>query len=127
MINTKFDLIVGYKLGARLYMEGGDTGHRQISVGVMLRKDKMDGMQKWNFDEEIQVTLFDQSGGFNHIKKVVVRSPDPTAYQRPIAEMNPDLGLAQLIPLDGLYSEWENYVTDNTMLIEVRVIPKVGR
>ena len=119
-------LLAGFKLCARLYLNGDGIGQDQhVSLFVVMMKGKYDALLKWPFQQLVTFTLMDHSGQGQHVRDSFRADPTSTSFRRPRTEMNIASGCPQFMSLSDLQARWPSYVTDDgIMMIEIKVDTK---
>ncbi|CAF1518141.1 unnamed protein product [Didymodactylos carnosus] len=112
----------GYKMRARLYLNGdGNARRTHMSLFFVLMRGDYDSLLKWPFNYKITFCLFDQSGQNQHVIDSFRPDTKSNSFQRPRSEMNVASGIPKFFPLSMIQQENNNYVQDNTMFIKVIV------
>ena len=119
----------GYKMAARLYLNGDGSGKRtHVSLFFVLMKGEFDALLPWPFNHKVTFTLLTQlNTGTNHHDSF---RPDikSNSFQRPVTEMNVASGIPKFLQLPLLMQDGNPYIVNDTMFVRVIVdmieIPK---
>ncbi|CAF3987911.1 unnamed protein product, partial [Rotaria sp. Silwood1] len=112
----------GYKMRARLYLNGdGNARRTHISLFFVLMRGPNDAILKFPFNYKVTFCLYDQTPQQRHI--IVSFRPDikSNSFQRPRSEMNIASGIPKFFPLSMIQQEGNPYVREDTMFIKVIV------
>ncbi|CAF1039821.1 unnamed protein product [Didymodactylos carnosus] len=113
---------VGYKMRARLYLNGdGNAKRTHISLFFVIMKGEHDAILTWPFDYKVTFCLLDQSGQNQHISDSFRPDTKSNSFQRPRSEMNIASGIPKFYPLPIIQQNNNSYVRDDTMFIKVMV------
>ena len=113
---------VGYKMRARLYLNGdGNARRTHMSLFFVLMRGPNDAILKFPFSYKVTFCMHDQSLQQRHI--IDSFRPDTTSnsFQRPRSGMNIASGIPKFFPLTMIEQEGNPYVRDDTMFIRVMV------
>ncbi|CAF1433750.1 unnamed protein product, partial [Didymodactylos carnosus] len=112
----------GYKMRARLYLNGdGNARRTHMSLFFALMKGEYDSILKWPFNHKVTFCLLDQSGQNQHVIDSFRPDIKSTSFQRPTSEMNIASGIPNFFPLPMIQQDDNNYVKDDTMFIKIIV------
>ncbi|CAF3830633.1 unnamed protein product, partial [Rotaria sp. Silwood1] len=119
----------GYKMRARLYLNGdGNARRTHMSLFFVLMRGKNDAILKFPFNYKVTFCLYDQTPAQQHIIDSFRPDIRSSSFQRPRSEMNIASGIPKFFPLTTIQQEGNPYVRDNTMFIKIMVdfsdIPK---
>ena len=113
---------VGYKMRARLYLNGdGNARHTHMSLFFVLMRSAHDAILKFPFNYKVTFCLCDQTSNKRHIIDSFRPDIRSTSFQRPRSEMNIASGIPKFFPLTMIQQEGNPYVRDDTMFIRVTV------
>ncbi|CAF1074128.1 unnamed protein product [Didymodactylos carnosus] len=113
---------IGYKMCARLYLNGdGNARRTHMSLFFVLMKGDYDGILKWPLNCKVTFCLFDQTGQNRHVIDSFRPDTKSNSCQRPRPEMNIASGIPKFFPLPMIRQDNNNYVIDNTMFIKIIV------
>jgi TNF receptor-associated factor 2 len=99
---------VGYKMRARLYLNGdGNARRTHMSLFFVLMRGRNDPILKFPFNYKVTFCLYDQTPQLRHIIDSFRPDVRSNSFQRPQSEMN--------------QQEGNSYVRDDTMFIKVIV------
>ncbi|CAF1184672.1 unnamed protein product, partial [Didymodactylos carnosus] len=113
---------IGYKMCARLYLNGdGNARRTHMSLFFVLMKGDYDGILKWPLNCKVIFCLFDQTGQNRHVIDSFRPDTKSNSCQRPRPEMNIASGIPKFFPLPMIRQDNNNYVIDNTMFIKIIV------
>jgi TNF receptor-associated factor 2 len=120
---------VGYKMRARLYLNGdGNARRTHLSLFFVLMRGPNDAVLKFPFNYKVTFCLYDQTPAQKHIIDSFRPDIRSSSFQRPRSEMNIASGIPKFFPLVMIQQEGNPYVRDDTMFIKVVVdfgdIPK---
>ncbi|CAF1474887.1 unnamed protein product, partial [Didymodactylos carnosus] len=112
----------GYKMRARLYLQGdGNARRTHMSLFFVIMRGKYDAILKWPFSFKVTFCLYDQSGQQQHIVDSFRPDIKSNSFQRPRSEMNIASGIPKFFPLPMIEQVDNNYIKDDTMYIKVIV------
>jgi TNF receptor-associated factor 2 len=113
---------VGYKMRARLYLNGdGNARRTHMSLFFVLMRGRNDPILKFPFNYKVTFCLYDQTPQLRHIIGSFRPDIRSTSFQRPGSEMNIASGIPKFFPLATMQQEGNPYVRDDTMFIKVMV------
>ncbi|CAF1159666.1 unnamed protein product [Rotaria sordida] len=120
---------IGYKMRARLYLNGdGNARRTHLSLFFVLMRSKNDALLKFPFNYKVTFCLYDQTPAQRHIIDSFRPDIKSNSFQRPRSEMNIASGIPKFFPLAMIEQEGNPYVRDDTMFIKIMVdfgdIPK---
>ncbi|CAF4463459.1 unnamed protein product [Rotaria sp. Silwood2] len=120
----------GYKMRARLYMNGdGNARRTHMSLFFVLMRGKHDAILKFPFNYKVTFCLYDQTPTQRHIIDSFRPDTRSSSFQRPRSEMNIASGIPKFFPLAMIQQEGNPYVRDDTMFIKIMVdfgdMPKI--
>lgn len=117
-----FSSPTGYKMCARLYLNGdGNARRTHISLFFVLMLGPHDSLLLFPFSYKVTFCLFDQSGAQKHIIDSFRPDPKSNSFQRPQGLMNIASGIPKFGPLEMITKEGTLYVKNDTMFIRVAV------
>ena len=111
----------GYKMCARLYLNGDGIGkNTHVSLFFVLMRGAYDALLKWPFGQKVTLMFIDHNGKERASNTF---RPDSTnaSFKRPTTEMNIATGYPQLLPLTELDVPDNSYVKDNVAFVKVTV------
>ncbi|CAF1141611.1 unnamed protein product [Rotaria sp. Silwood1] len=119
----------GYKMRARLYLNGdGNARRTHISLFFVLMRGLNDAILKFPFNHKVTFCLYDQTPSQRHIVDSFRPDIRSDSFQRPRSNMNIASGIPKFFPLAMIKQEGNPYVRDDTMFIKILVdfgdIPK---
>ena len=109
----------GYKLCARLYLNGDGMGRgTHISVFFVVMRGQYDALLRWPFSQKVTFMLLDQDN-VEHVIDAFRPDPSSSSFQRPRRETN----IASGCPMFCSLAELDNhaYVRDDTMFLKIIV------
>ena len=109
----------GYKLCARLYLNGDGMGRgTHISVFFVVMRGQYDALLRWPFRQKVTFMLLDQDN-VEHVIDAFRPDPSSSSFQRPRRETN----IASGCPMFCSLAELDNhaYVRDDTMFLKIIV------
>ena len=121
----------GYKLCARLYLNGDGMGKgKYLSIFIVVMKGDNDSLLQWPFRHKVEFMLLDQ--GINkaegesvklHFKDAFFPDPKCNSFWKPSVDMNIASGCPKFVLLTDLESEHNlpRYIQDDTMFIQINV------
>lgn len=120
----------GYKMRARLYLNGdGNARRTHMSLFFVLMRSKHDSILKFPFNYKVTFCMYDQTSNHRHIIDSFRPDTKSNSFQRPRSEMNIASGIPKFARLDVIEQEGNPYVQNDTMFIKVMVdfgeIPKI--
>ncbi|CAF3381416.1 unnamed protein product [Rotaria sp. Silwood2] len=112
----------GYKMRARLYLNGdGNARRTHMSLFFVLMRGPNDAILKFPFNYKVTFCLYDQNPQQRHIIDSFRPDIKSNSFQRPRSEMNIASGIPKFFPLTMIQQEGNPYVRDDTMFIKVMV------
>ncbi|CAF3315457.1 unnamed protein product [Rotaria sp. Silwood2] len=112
----------GYKMRARLYLNGdGNARRTHMSLFFVLMRSFNDPMLKFPFNYKVTFCLYDQTSAQRHIIDSFRPDIRSSSFQRPRSDMNIASGIPKFFPLEIIQQEGNPYVRDDTMFIKVMV------
>ncbi|CAF1575891.1 unnamed protein product [Rotaria sp. Silwood1] len=119
----------GYKMRARLYLNGdGNARRTHMSLFFVLMRSVNDPILKFPFNYKVTFCLYDQTPAQRHIIDSFRPDIRSSSFQRPRSDMNIASGIPKFFPLEMIQQEANPYVRDDTMFIKIMVdfgdIPK---
>ncbi|CAF1045056.1 unnamed protein product [Rotaria sp. Silwood1] len=112
----------GYKMRARLYLNGNDNARRtHMSLFFVLMRGPNDAILKFPFNYKVTFCLYDQTPQQRHIVDSFRPDIKSNSFQRPQSEMNIASGIPKFFPLTMIQQEGNPYVRDDAMFIKVMV------
>ncbi|CAF3499751.1 unnamed protein product [Rotaria socialis] len=112
----------GYKMRARLYLNGdGNARRTHMSLFFVLMRGPNDAILKFPFNYKVTFCLYDQTPQQRHIIDSFRPDIKSNSFQRPRSEMNIASGIPKFFPLAMIQQEGNPYVRDDTMFIKVMV------
>ncbi|CAF4667636.1 unnamed protein product [Rotaria sp. Silwood1] len=119
----------GYKMRARVYLNGDGTARRtHTAVFFVLMRGLNDPILKFPFNYKVSFCLYDQTSAQRHIIDSFRPDTKSSSFQRPRSDMNIASGIPKFFPLAMIQQEGNPYVRDDTMFMKVMVdfeeIPK---
>ncbi|CAF3433187.1 unnamed protein product [Rotaria sp. Silwood1] len=112
----------GYKMRARLYLNGdGNARRTHMSLFFVLMRGPNDAILKFPFNYKVTFCLYDQTPQQRHIIDSFRPDIKSNSFQRPRSEMNIASGIPKFFPLTMIQQEGNPYVRDDTMFIKVMV------
>jgi hypothetical protein len=113
---------VGYKMRARLYLNGDGKARRtHMSLFFVLMRGCNDSLLEFPFNHRIIFCLYDQTPQQRHIIDSFRPNIKSNSFQRPRSEMNIANGIPKFFPLAMIQQEGNPYVRDDTIFIKVMV------
>jgi hypothetical protein len=113
---------VGYKMRARLYLNGdGNARRTHMSLFFVLMRGRNDPILKFPFNFKVTFCLYDQTSDQRHIIDSFRPDIRSSSFQRPRSDMNIASGIPKFFPLAMIQQEGNPYVRDDTMFIKVTV------
>ncbi|CAF3903139.1 unnamed protein product [Rotaria sordida] len=113
----------GYKMRARLYLNGdGNARRTHMSLFFVLMRGPNDAILKFPFNYKVTFCLYDQTPQQQqHIIDSFRPDIKSNSFQRPRSEMNIASGIPEFVPLTMIQQEGNPYVRDDTMFIRIMV------
>ncbi|CAF4975318.1 unnamed protein product, partial [Rotaria sp. Silwood1] len=112
----------GYKMRARLYLNGdGNARRTHMSLFFVLMRSKYDTILKFPFNYKVTFCLYDQTPAQQHIIDSFRPDIKSNSFQHPRSEMNVASGIPQFCPLAIIQQEGNAYIRDDTMFIKIMV------
>ncbi|CAM4888294.1 unnamed protein product [Rotaria socialis] len=112
----------GYKMRARLYLNGdGNAQRTHMSLFFVLMGSEYDALLKFPFNYKVTFCLYDQTPQQRHIIDSFRPDIKSNSFQRPRSEMNIASGIPKFFPLAMIQQDGNPYVRDDTMFIKVMV------
>ncbi|CAF4887169.1 unnamed protein product, partial [Rotaria sp. Silwood1] len=112
----------GYKMRARLYLNGdGNARRTHMSLFFVLMRGPNDAILKFPFNYKVTFCLYDQTPQQRHIIDSFRPDIKSNSFQRPRSEMNIASGIPKFFPLTMIQQEGNPYVREDTMFIKVMV------
>ncbi|CAF3407607.1 unnamed protein product [Rotaria sp. Silwood1] len=113
---------IGYKMRARLYLNGdGNARRTHMSLFFVLMRGRNDAILKFPFNYKVTFCLYDQTPNQRHIIDSFRPDIRSSSFQRPRSEMNIASGIPKFFPLSMIQQEGNPYVRDDTMFIKVMI------
>ncbi|XP_006820837.1 TNF receptor-associated factor 2-like [Saccoglossus kowalevskii] len=111
----------GYKLCARLYLNGDGMGKgNHVSLFFVVMKGEYDAILKWPFRLKVTLMWLDQSNR-EHVIDAFRPDPSSSSFKRPTGDMNIASGCPLFMPLSVIDSGRCEYVKDDTAFIRIIV------
>ncbi|CAF2709244.1 unnamed protein product [Rotaria sp. Silwood2] len=119
----------GYKMRARLYLNGDENARRtHMSLFFVLMRGLNDPILKFPFNYTVIFCLYDQTSAQQHIIGSFRPDIKSSSFQRPRLDRNIASGIPKFCALETLQQEGNPYVRDDTIFIKIMVdfgeIPK---
>ncbi|CAF1338873.1 unnamed protein product [Rotaria magnacalcarata] len=112
----------GYKMRARLYLNGdGNARRTHMSMFFVLMRSLNDQILKFPFNYKVTFCLYDQTPAQRHIIDSFRPDIKSSSFQRPRTDMNIASGIPKFFPLEMIQQEGNPYVRDDTMFIKILV------
>ncbi|CAF3718911.1 unnamed protein product [Rotaria sp. Silwood1] len=112
----------GYKMRARLYLNGdGNARRTHMSLFFVLMRSSSDPILKFPFNYKVTYCLYDQTSAQQHIMDSFRPDIRSSSFQRPRSDMNIASGIPKFFPLEIIQQEGNPYVRDDTMFIKIMV------
>ncbi|CAF1195069.1 unnamed protein product [Rotaria sordida] len=112
----------GYKMCARLYLNGdGNARRTHMSLFFVLMRSPNDPILPFPFKYKVTFCLYDQTSSARHIIDSFRPDIRSSSFQRPRSEMNIASGIPKFLPLKRIQQEGNSYVRDDTMFIKIMV------
>ncbi|XP_065194180.1 TNF receptor-associated factor 2-like [Sycon ciliatum] len=116
----------GYKMCARLYLNGDGAGKTtHVSLFFVIMRGDFDALLPWPFQQKVRLSLIDQTPllastqGKRDIVEVFKPNMSSSSFQRPTSEMNIATGCPLFAPKAVLTSD--RYVRDDTIFLKIEV------
>jgi hypothetical protein len=107
---------------ARLDLYGdGDARGTHMSIFLVIYKGQYDAILTWPFSYQVTFCLFDQTGQGHQIIDSFYPDIKSPSFQRPRSQENIASGILKFLPLAALQQQKIDYVSNDTMYIQVRV------
>ncbi|CAF3744782.1 unnamed protein product [Rotaria sordida] len=117
-----YSSLTGYKMRARLYINGdGNARRTHMSLFFVLMRSLNDPILKFPFAYKVTFCMYDQTPEQRHIIDSFRPDIRSNSFQRPRSEMNIASGIPKFFPLAMIQQEGNPYVRDDTMFIKVMV------
>ncbi|CAF1439818.1 unnamed protein product, partial [Rotaria sp. Silwood1] len=101
----------GYKMRARLYLNGdGNARRTHMSLFFVLMRGPNDAILKFPFNYKVTFCLYDQTPQQRHIIDSFRPDVRSSSFQRPRSEMNIASGIPKFFPLTMIQQEGNPYV-----------------
>ena len=108
----------GYKLCARVYLNGDGTGlGSHLSLYIIVMKGDYDRVLSWPLSARVTLSLLDQGPSRTHHHHRFHPDARSSSFCRPVGEMNVASGCPQFIHLSGL--ERHGFVQDDCIVLRV--------
>ncbi|CAF1416562.1 unnamed protein product [Rotaria magnacalcarata] len=112
----------GYKMRARLYLNGdGNARRTHLSLFFVLMRSVNDPILIFPFSYKVTFCLYDQTPAQRHIIDSFRPDIKSNSFQRPRSDMNIASGIPKFFPLEMIQKEENPYVRDDTMFIKIMV------
>ncbi|CAF2813784.1 unnamed protein product [Rotaria sp. Silwood2] len=112
----------GYKMRARLYLNGdGNARRTHMSLFFVLMRSLNDPILKFPFNFKVTFCLYDQTPAQQHIIDSFRPDIKSSSFQRPRSAMNIASGIPKFFPLEIIQQEGNSYVRDDTMFIKAMI------
>ncbi|CAF2134905.1 unnamed protein product [Rotaria magnacalcarata] len=112
----------GYKMRARLYLNGdGNARRTHLSLFFVLMQSVNDPILIFPFSYKVTFCLYDQTPAQRHIIDSFRPDIKSNSFQRPRSDMNIASGIPKFFPLEMIQKEENPYVRDDTMFIKIMV------
>ncbi|CAF2887847.1 unnamed protein product [Rotaria sp. Silwood2] len=112
----------GYKMRARLYLNGdGNARRTHMSLFFVLMRGLNNPILKFPFNYKVTFCLYDQTSQQRHIIDSFRPDIRSSSFQRPRSDMNIASGIPKFFPLEIIQQEGNPYVRDDTMFIKIMV------
>ncbi|CAF3555868.1 unnamed protein product [Rotaria sp. Silwood1] len=112
----------GYKMRARLYLNGdGNARRTHMSLFFVLMRGLNDPILKFPFNYKVTFCLYDQTPQQRHIIDSFRPDIKSNSFQRPRSDMNIASGIPKFFPLEVIQQEGNPYVRDDTVFIKIMV------
>ncbi|CAF2909915.1 unnamed protein product, partial [Rotaria sp. Silwood2] len=119
----------GYKMRARLYLNGdGNARRTHMSLFFVLMRSLNDSILKFPFNYKVTFCMYDQTSAKRHIIDSFRPDIRSNSFQRPQLDMNIASGIPKFFPLELIQQDGNPYVQNDMMFIKIMVdfedIPK---
>ncbi|CAF4066517.1 unnamed protein product, partial [Rotaria sordida] len=112
----------GYKMRARLYLNGaGDARRTHMSLFFVLMRGLNDPILKFPFNYKVAFCLYDQTSAQRHIIDSFRPDITSSSFQRSRSDMNIVSGIPKFFPLEIIQQEGNPYVRDDILFIKIMV------
>ncbi|CAM4832369.1 unnamed protein product [Rotaria magnacalcarata] len=112
----------GYKMRARLYLNGdGNARRTHLSLFFVLMQSVNDPILIFPFSYKVTFCLYDQTPAQRHIIDSFRPDIKSNSFQRPRSDLNIASGIPKFFPLEMIQKEENPYVRDDTMFIKIMV------
>ncbi|CAF2658131.1 unnamed protein product [Rotaria sp. Silwood2] len=112
----------GYKMQARLYLNGeGNARRTHMSLFFVLMRGLNDAILKFPFNYKVIFCLYDQTSQQRHIIDSFRPDIRSSSFQRSRSEMNIASGIPKFFSLTIIQREDNLYVRDGTIFIKIMV------
>ncbi|CAF2842097.1 unnamed protein product [Rotaria sp. Silwood2] len=112
----------GYKMRARLYLNGdGNARRTHMSLFFVLMRGSNDPILKFPFTYKVTFCMYDQTPAQRHIIDSFRPDIRSNSFQRPQSDMSIASGIPKFFPLAMIQQEGNPYVRDDAMFIKVMV------
>ncbi|CAF1106165.1 unnamed protein product [Rotaria sordida] len=112
----------GYKMRARLYLNGdGNARRTHMSLFFVLMRSLNDPILKFPFNYKVTFCLYDQTSQQRHVIDSFRPDIKSNSFQRPRSDMNIASGIPKFFPLKVIQQEGNPYVRDDAMFIKIMV------
>ncbi|CAF2941393.1 unnamed protein product [Rotaria sp. Silwood2] len=112
----------GYKIRARLYLNGdGNARRTHMSLFFVLMRSVNDPILKYPFNYKVTFCLYDQTPAQRHIIDSFRPDIQSSSFQRPRSDMNIASGIPKFFSLETIQQEGNSYVRDDMMFIKIMV------
>ncbi|CAF1316866.1 unnamed protein product [Rotaria sordida] len=117
-----YSSLTGYKMRARLYLNGdGNARRTHMSLFFVLMRSVNDPLLKFPFNYKVTFCLYDQTSAQRHIIDSFRPDIRSSSFQRPRSDMNIASGIPKFFSLEIIQQEGNSYVRNDTMFIKVMV------
>ncbi|CAF3840763.1 unnamed protein product [Rotaria sordida] len=117
-----YSSLTGYKMRARLYLNGdGNARRTHMSLFLVLMRSVNDPILKFPFNYKVTFCLYDQTPAQRHIIDSFRPDIRSSSFQRPRSDMNIASGIPKFFSLEIIQQEGNSYVRNDTMFIKVMV------
>ncbi|WP_257264638.1 MATH domain-containing protein [Endozoicomonas sp. ONNA2] len=111
----------GYKLSARVYLNGDGMGKgTHISLFLVVMRGECDALLNWPFSRMVTFKIHDQNRVAD-VQDTFLPKKGSSSFRRPKSECNIASGCPLFMALNSLNDRRYAYVKDDTMFIEVTV------
>lgn len=113
--------IGGYKLGAKLYLNGDGIGKdTHISLFLIIYKSENDSILSWPLKCKVIFSICNQFNGLDFTDSFY-SDPTSLSFQKPVNERNISTGCPKFITIMDVFSNDTKYIKDNKLTITVSV------